>query len=118
MQHVAASLGTAVWTTHPNQSNSASAPNKIEQLICKVFECLQIRWILSRRTSSDTKTSSTMVKRNIGVKHSDSVLPFLLKPLPHIGQALCHFAELYMYQFHPTAQLDSLVIFVVETMIR
>ena len=59
-----------------------------------------------------------MVKRNIGVKHLDSVLPFLLKPLPHIGQALCHFAELYMYQFHPTAQLDSLVIFVVGTMIR
>ena len=47
MQHVAASSGTAVWTTHPNQSNIATAeigrPNNIElnyQLICKVFQCV------------------------------------------------------------------------------
>ena len=47
MQHVAASSGTAVWTTHPNQSNIATAeigrPNNIKlnyQLICKVFQCV------------------------------------------------------------------------------
>ena len=47
MQNVAASSGTAVWTTHPNQSNIATAeigrPNNIElnyQLICKVFQCV------------------------------------------------------------------------------
>ena len=44
MQHVAASSGTAVWTTHPNQSNIATAEigrpnNKLNyQLICKVFQ--------------------------------------------------------------------------------
>ena len=99
------------WTTHPNQSNIATAeigcPNNIEkhrkthlqslpmcccrsvgyfvgalvEVLCSeffFFRCSIHVVVIFVYICSHTTISSTIVKRNAGIQHLDSVLPLLL----------------------------------------